>query len=110
MAPRFQGAADDIQNRPLIINDEDVGHLRTSQAGKRGSAPRCDLPGSEMKYSLGKRNRQPNGRARRARGACLTRASYPNLRRGHLTGIIKCAYGVPANITYGTFVFAAVVG
>jgi hypothetical protein len=28
----------------------------------------------------------------------------------YLTGIIKCAYGVPGNITYGTFVFVAVVG
>ena len=28
----------------------------------------------------------------------------------HFTGIIKCAYGVPANMTYGAFVFVAVVG
>src|SRR6187401_3321575 len=29
---------------------------------------------------------------------------------GYLTGIIKCAYGVPGNMTYGTFVFVAAVG
>ena len=45
----------------------------------------------------------------------LTYRSYLSYRsydtnQDHFTGIMRCAYGVPANITYGTFVFVAVVG
>lgn len=33
-----------------------------------------------------------------------------NASRPYFTGSIKCAYGVPGNMTYGTFVLSAVVG
>ena len=37
-------------------------------------------------------------------GSCTSFSRHPSLITPYLTGIIKCWYGVPAHMTYGTVV------